>query len=301
MNKTVRSLIRKDNDMKIKGIDISKHQGLIDFMQVVESGIEFAIVRTGYSRGHQDIRFLEYASKIQQTPGLLLPAVYHFSYALSVEHAVEEAKFAVSLVEKAKLNKDTIIFYDYEYDSVKWAKENGLHITKELCFAFTEAFCDEVTRLGYKPGVYFNMSYYNDYYTPEVLGKYILWLAQWNNEEPRTECTFKQYSSKGKISGINSNVDLNIWYSNTTKKSLSLIVHQVMLGKYGNGEDRKAMLKQEGYDVNKVQYEVNKLALVVSHVLNGRYGNGDVRINALRKNGFNPEVIQDYVNAHYED
>lgn len=193
-----------------KGIDISKWNGKIDFMQVKKSGVDFVIIREGY-RKQIDPRFLEYVEESKKA-GLVVLGIYHFLYTRSVEDAILEAQSAVSNAKKAGLNPDEIIiFSDYEYDTVDDAKEAGIVLTKEDCNAHVQVFCAEVMRLGYKAGIYTNLDYYRHYYTDETISPYPIWLADYT-DGPDFSCIVQQYTSKGSVPGISGNVDMNYYY-----------------------------------------------------------------------------------------
>lgn len=191
-----------------KGIDISYWQGKVDFSKVSKS-VEFVILREGY-RMTIDKRFLEY---VQGCKGNSIPihGVYHFCYATSTVGAEEEAASCIANMRKAGLGKDVIVFFDFEYDTVKKAAEQGITLGKSECIAFTKAFCSYVESQGYKAGVYTNLDYYQNMYDKETLDKYILWLADYTGN-PDVKCTYQQYTSSGKVPGINGNVDMNYFF-----------------------------------------------------------------------------------------
>ena len=195
---------------KLKGIDISKWQGDIDFNKVKNDGIDFVIARSSF-RHTADSKFLDYMKACQEV-GLAVVGVYHFSYALSVAQATSEAKFCIEQVEAAGLTKeDTIIFYDFEYDTVKKAKESGVILKPADCIAHTAAFCEYVQKQGYRAGVYCNLDYYKNWYTKDLLKKYYVWLADYSGA-PDYDCSIQQYTSTGKVDGISGNVDLDYLY-----------------------------------------------------------------------------------------
>lgn len=192
-----------------KGIDVSYHQGTIDFDKVKNSGVEFVIFREGY-RNRIDTKFVENVKKATEA-GLPIMGVYHFSYALNIEEAKEEARTCVENLERAGLGKDVIVFFDFEYDTVNKAADAGVILGPAECNAHTVAFCEEVKSLGYTPGIYYNISYRNNWYTADVRDKYVSWLADWTGEADY-DCVFHQYSSTGKVPGITGNVDMNYYY-----------------------------------------------------------------------------------------
>lgn len=191
-----------------KGIDISYWQGNIDFSNV-KKNVDFAILREGY-RKTIDEKFLEYIDGCRKN-GIPVHGVYHFCYATSVENVREEAESCIKNIEKAGLGKEILVFFDFEYDTVKKAAEMGVHLGKNECIAFTRAFCEYIQSKGYKAGIYANLDYCRNMYDEETLSMYPLWLADYTGDADR-KCLYQQYTSKGSVPGINGNVDMNYYY-----------------------------------------------------------------------------------------
>lgn len=189
-----------------KGIDISYHQGNIDFNKVKESGIDFVIIREGY-RLTTDKKFFEYVEKAKAA-GLQILGVYHFSYALNVVQASDEAAYCVKRVQEAGLPDNTMIFFDFEYDTVAKAAKQGVTLGKIECNLHTDVFCEEARAWGYPVGVYTNLDYHKNWYNQNILSKYPIWLADYTGG-PDFDCIIQQYTSKGSVPGISGNVDLN--------------------------------------------------------------------------------------------
>ena len=122
-----------------KGIDISYYQGDVDFVLVKTNGVEFVIIREGY-RNTTDQKFFEYVKKAREV-GLVILAVYHFSYALNENEAREEARFCVENMKKAGLDESVLVFFDFEYDTVKKAAQKGILLNRPECNSHTIAFC----------------------------------------------------------------------------------------------------------------------------------------------------------------
>lgn len=202
--------------MALKGIDISQWQGNVDAKKIKTSGVDFVILRQGY-RKTIDRYFTTNVQKFKQA-GIPIHGVYHFAYALNKNDAVEEAKSCIKNVEAAGLGKDIIIFYDFEYDTVKSAKNKKVYLTKTNCIEFTNAFCDYVKSKGYKAGFYLNQDYYKNWYDAATIKKYIVWLADYN-PTPHYDCLYQQYTSKGKVNGISGNVDMNYFYGQKAEQS----------------------------------------------------------------------------------
>lgn len=195
-----------------KGIDISYWQGNVDFAKVAKS-VDFVILREGYRKA-EDKRFYEYVNgcKANKIP---IKGVYHFCYATTAKGAEEEAAVCLEHVAKAGLGKDVIVFFDFEYDTVKKAAAQGVHLGKNECIAFSKAFCTYVQKQGYKAGIYANLDYYRNMYDPDVIKPYVFWLADYSGG-PDVGCIYHQYTDSGSISGINGNVDMNYYYSSST-------------------------------------------------------------------------------------
>ncbi len=189
------------------GIDVSTHQGEIDWNEVADSGVEFAILRgayRGYSLGelHEDDTF-SYNYRKARKAGLLV-GVYFFSQAINVQEAVEEAEYLCDLLADKEL--DLPIFYDWEY------LEGRVPRVWELPVAdLAVAFCETVRNRGYEAGVYFNRDYGDNYLQLEKLEDYVIWLAEYATV-PKANYHFHclQYTDKGSIPGIDGPVDLDL-------------------------------------------------------------------------------------------
>ena len=191
------------------GIDVSKWNGNIDWAAVKNSGVSYVIIRCGY-RGMDTGALIEdprFRQNIQgATSAGLKVGVYFFSQAINEVEAVEEASMAISLCRSYRLTYP--IFLDVE--SGGRANGIGVDMRTKVC----KAFCATVANAGYKAGIYANKTWFNSYInTPELTG-YKLWLAQYASAPTytRTRYDMWQYSSKGRISGISGNVDMNISY-----------------------------------------------------------------------------------------
>ena len=193
------------------GIDVSSHQGNIDWASVKAAGINFAIIRVGY-RGSQTGALVEdscFKKNIQgATANGINVGVYFFTQATTEAEAVEEASMALTLCSGYNLSYP--IFVDTENGS-GGARANGLDKgTRTACVA---AFCKTIANGGRKAGVYASKSWYNNKIDASAFSNYFIWVAQYN-----TTCNYKgkynmwQYSSKGSVPGIKGNVDVNIAY-----------------------------------------------------------------------------------------
>ena len=204
--------------MTMKGIDVSVHQGTIDWKKVKDAGIQFAIIRAGYgsSISQKDSCF-DKNMKGAQAQGIKCGA-YWFSYATSEAAARNEAKVFQQVLKGHKL--EFPVFFDFEYDSVRYAKEQGVTITKEKATAFAKAFLEEMTKAGYLAGNYTNLDYYNNYFDQAALKGYPLWLALWGSSKPSASMGIWQYADNGKVSGISGNSDMDYAYVDYEKTKI---------------------------------------------------------------------------------
>ena len=195
--------------MAFKGIDVSRHNGVIDWAKVKADAVQFAMIRAGYGKGNIDDKFTR---NITECNRLGIPCgVYWFSYAYTVEMAQNEAKAVLSAVKPYKLEYP--IAFDFEDDSVSYASKNGVKITKGLATNLVKAFCGEIEKNGYYAVNYANPNFLSNYFDPALLKKYALWLAHWvSGDSPSQNCVMWQYSSTGKVNGISGSVDMNRGY-----------------------------------------------------------------------------------------
>lgn len=200
-----------DENSYIKGIDISKWNGDIDWGKVKEADIKFAIIRAGYGSNTVDKKFkqnIENAIKNDMIIG-----IYWFSYAYTDEMAIKEAEMCYKTIKPYKKYIKLPVFWDFEYDSVSRAKRNGVYVSKELCSSMADNFCKTIKKHGLNTGIYTNIDYSRRYFSQEVLDKYYTWIAQWTSE-----CTYKskyilwQKSARFRIG--NTLFDLDYLYYN---------------------------------------------------------------------------------------
>lgn len=194
-----------------KGIDVSKHQGVIDWQQVAADGVEFAFLRVGI-RGYEtglmvlDEQF-ENNVKGATTNGIKV-GVYFFSQATTEEEALEEANFVLEQI--APYNIACPVVIDVEKVSSSKARMN--QISTEQRTANVKTFCDTIAAAGYTPMIYHNMEMATMFLDMTQLEDYQKWFAYYNDQDFYYPYAYDvlQYSDKGRISGISEEVDLNI-------------------------------------------------------------------------------------------
>lgn len=194
------------------GIDVSKHNGNIDWNAVKNSGVSYVIIRCGY-RGYSTGVLVEdpkFHSNIKgaKAAGLKVGA-YFFSQAVNEVEAVEEASMAIDLVKGYGLNYP--LFLDVEGSG---GRADG--ISRDMRTAVCRTFCQTVQNSGISAGVYANKTWFTEKINTANLTSYKLWLAQYASAPTYTATRYDlwQYSSKGRVSGISTNVDMNISYVN---------------------------------------------------------------------------------------
>ena len=193
------------------GIDVSKWQGEIDWDKVKNAGVEFAIIRAGY-RGSVTGSIIEdpyFHANMRGAAATGLPVgVYFFTQAVNEVEAVEEASAVLRLIQQYDL--DYPIFIDTEGAGGD-GRADGLDV--ETRTLVCEAFCRTIENAGYRAGVYASRNWYNNRLTVDRLDDYYIWLAEYRSV-PLYQGYYQmwQYTSKGKVDGIEGRVDMNIAY-----------------------------------------------------------------------------------------
>lgn len=214
--------------MEIKGIDVSSYQGKPDWPKVSNSGVKFAILRIHQKSG-VDTSF-EHNYKGCKSNGILIGG-YKYSYALTPAQAIDEAEDVLSVLGGRGL--DFPVFYDLE-----WSQQRSLG--KQAIENVAIAFLIRIKKAGYKVGIYCNLDWYNNVLT-DALKKYDCWIARYPASDngsvqerlrPNVGVGW-QYSSKGKVSGINGNVDMDVFYTDyRTEQKGEVTVTKTKLQKF---------------------------------------------------------------------
>ena len=193
------------------GIDVSAHQLEIDWEQVADSGVGFAIIRAGY-RGYEtgnlnlDARF--YANMEGALAAGLQVGIYFFSQATDTAEAEEEAAQVLEWIAPYEVTYPVI--FDWEpVAGQPAARTNG--VNNETVTECAKAFCKVIKNAGYIPMVYFNKDQGYAVMDLSKLSGYDFWLAEYT-EIPEFRYHFEmwQYSCTGTVPGIKTPVDLNL-------------------------------------------------------------------------------------------
>lgn len=256
---------------KYMGIDISVHNGNVNVKRVRDAGYKRIIIRAGYGKNNVDQRFV---SNAEACVNLSEPAgIYWFSYALNEEMAANEAAYAVA--QAKKYWSRCPIAYDLEYDTVSYARKNGVSIDKAKATAFAVAFLKGVISAGYIPVLYTNRDYKRNYFDipaiEKALGQRIyIWYALYASgisANEKAACHIWQKSSKGSVDGISGNVDINEFYTDfetvisqvaEEKKNsvcnINILEFQKAANLDGYTDQDGNGLKEDGVDGPKTQY-----------------------------------------------
>lgn len=206
-----------------KGPDISKHNGTVNIKKVRDAGYKRIGIRAGYGKNNVDQMYVSNALACFNLVVQVL--IYWFSYAYTVEMAVAEAKFCIDQVKKY-WSKCPIAF-DFEYDSVNYARKRGVNVTRQLTTDMAIAFLSKVKEAGYIPVIYTNKDYLNKYFDMnkivKALGKVYVWYARYTSSLSAAELNLAdiwQHTSSGAVPGISGKCDINIFYTDFEVESV---------------------------------------------------------------------------------
>lgn len=190
-----------------KGIDISEHNGTIDFTKLKNSGVEFVILRIGWignNHNHTlDKKFIEYYNECYKNN--IKVGIYVYSYCKSISAIKDGVDWLLGRLLLHTPKPTFGIFLDLEDSSI-------INCGKEELTGQAVTFCNMIENAGYKAGVYANKDWFTNYLDISKLITYKIWLAEWNNKDFHT-ANFKvdmwQYTSNGHVDGILSPCDMN--------------------------------------------------------------------------------------------
>lgn len=195
------------------GIDVSYHQGDIDWERVAADGIDFAMIRIGY-RGyekgimHRDELSESYISGAQAA-GIDV-GVYFYSQAVSEAEAREEAVYVCELIKNSEIKYPVVFDWELPDDS----EARTLGTTTETLNKCAAAFCQEITDRGYTAMLYSNLKMALTKYDMQTLSAYDFWYVEYKDgHNPPSypyELQMWQYASDGRVDGIDGYVDMNI-------------------------------------------------------------------------------------------
>ena len=241
--------------MKIKGVDLSYCQEGISFPALKQAGVRFAIIRAGFSI-KKDVTMDKFVADCKKHS--IDYGFYWYSYAMSIEQAEAEAKKCISVIKE--LSPTYPVFFDMEEE-----KQIG-DLNTDTRTKMAIAFCEKIRQAGFKPGVYANPSFMENYYDKSrIVGKYDIWLAHWTNSPERpSRYNYGQTMWQWGVDKIDGyDVDGDICFTEYGKKkpfekTIDQLADEVLAGKWDNGAERERLLTAAGYDYNAVQKRVNE-------------------------------------------
>ena len=289
--------------MKYNGIDVSKWQGRINWSLVKSDGVQFAMIRSTFGWGKDNVDILFDTNYEEATKVGIPVGTYHYSYARTPEEAVREAEHCHSVI------KGKIFQYPVAYDM----EESGVaSLGKEKISEIAKAFCEKMESYGYYVCIYSNKHWFDNYFTDEVFAKYDIWLAQWSNK-PTFERPYGmwQKSSKGRVKGINGYVDLNEAYKHypSIMKLNGLNGYKKVQSKPESGKEKPTPTLQEPVAGQEIKLDKAKLFASSTskkqvNLVSGKYFiydgktiNGRLRITNSKEN-VNRKPITEYVTGY---
>ena len=194
----------------LRGVDVSKYQGYIDWQQVKDAGMSFAMIRVGF-RGYGQAGNMV-ADDMAQTnywgakdAGLMVGA-YFFSQATTVEEAVEEAQMALELTKDWDMELPIVFDWEYIGDYARTADVSDRMLTD--CAI---AFCEEIKAAGRKPMIY--VAPWFGKLILEDLTEYPKWLALYTGKMTyRYHFDMWQYTCTATVPGITGDTDVNLFF-----------------------------------------------------------------------------------------
>ncbi len=193
-----------------KGIDVSKHQGEIDWQQVAADGVEYAFIRVGL-RGYGTGKLVEDEYFEQNITGALSAGikvgVYFYTQAINEEELMEEANFVLEKIAPYRI--ECPVVFDVEKVSGDDGRMNSLTVEERT--NLTLLFCQTIENAGYKPMIYHNMEMGTLLLDLAKLENYDKWFAYYNADFYYPyQYEIWQYTDNGTVNGIDGPVDLNI-------------------------------------------------------------------------------------------
>lgn len=256
-----------------EGPDISKHNGTVDIKRVRDAGYKRIGIRAGYGKNNVDQKYISNALACYNLCVSVL--LYWFSYAYTVAMAVAEAGYAIA--QAGKYWEGCPIAFDFEYDSVNYARKNGVRITKQLATDMAIAFLRTVKDAGYIPVLYANRDYMQNYFDmPRIiaeLGTIYVWYARYTSKLSAVEVDMAdiwQFTSSGSIPGITGRVDINKFYTDfeddvpaDREEPVNINIQDFQRGANLDGyrDQDGNKLEEDGKDGPKTQYVRRKIAL----------------------------------------
>ena len=201
-----------DSDVKVAHvIDVSKHQGVVDWQAVADAGVEYAMIRVGF-RGYGSGALVTDDYFEDNIRGALKAGikvgVYFYTQAIDADEGREEAEFVIDAISPYKIELPVAIDVERPDDSTA----RGNQITREVRTEAVKTFCECIEEAGYEPMIYGGTNTFAEMLDIKEVYMYPVWYAFYNNYMYYPyPVRMWQYSTDGAVPGIKVNVDMNVW------------------------------------------------------------------------------------------
>lgn len=199
-----------DRYESIIGVDVSDNQSYVNWKQVKKSGVSFAMIRCGYrgrvnGKMHEDTHFEKNIKNAAAND--LDIGVYYFSSAITKKEAVQEARYVLRKIKDHDVTYP--VAFDMEHQDNKEVRIDTL--TKHQKTEIAKAFCKEIEDHGYQAMIYGNANWLTWDIDLDALKNYDIWYAGYQDKPDIARFSIWQYSDSGKLPGVQTDIDMNIY------------------------------------------------------------------------------------------
>ena len=242
------------NKELVYGMDVSQHNGKINFKKAKRDGIEFVFIRVGYT-GYTKSSFSlnldkKYKTYIKDaTKAGLKVGVYWYSQSTKVSEAKKEAKALLKAIKGYSITMPVV--FDYEFADTKKGRLDSAKLSKTNMTANALAFLNAVSNAGYDACIYASENFLGEHlYANQISSNFKVWLANYSSKTNyKGDYEFWQHTAKGRVSGMRGNVDINFWYKGENSTYLGTQVYTgapIECGVYA-AIDGKALVENVDY------------------------------------------------------
>lgn len=242
------------NKELVYGMDVSQHNGKINFKKAKRDGIEFVFIRVGYT-GYTKSSFSlnldkKYKTYIKDaTKAGLKVGVYWYSQSTKVSEAKKEAKALLKAIKGYSITMPVV--FDYEFADTKKGRLDSAKLSKTNMTANALAFLNTVSNAGYDACIYASENFLQEHlYANQISSSFKVWLANYSSKTNyKGDYEFWQHTAKGRVSGMRGNVDINFWYKGENSTYLGTQVYTgapIECGVYA-AIDGKALVENVDY------------------------------------------------------
>ena len=218
------------NKELVYGMDVSQHNGKINFKKAKRDGIEFVFIRVGYT-GYTKSSFSlnldkNYKTYIKDaTKAGLKVGVYWYSQSTKVSEAKKEAKALLKAIKGYSITMPVV--FDYEFADTKKGRLDSAKLSKTNMTANALAFLNTVSNAGYDACIYASENFLGEHlYANQISSNFKVWLANYSSKTNyKGDYEFWQHTAKGRVSGMRGNVDINFWYKGENSTYLGTQVY----------------------------------------------------------------------------